>query len=122
MGRRKVSRGNSGQALIITALVVSLLIISTFYYVYDVMKTRPENSESFLDYYILMVKLGSAHTVISSLANVTNGGSSQILTINLEAWSSKLKEECPYGCCLLDFQPRNISPYSSGFYLSLIHI
>ena len=117
MGRRKVSRGNSGQALIITALVVSLLIISTFYYVYDVMKTRPENSESFLDYYILMVKLGSAHTVISSLANVTNGGSSQILTINLEAWSSKLKEECPYGCCLLDFQPRNVSPYSSGFYI-----
>ena len=76
MERRKVSRGNSGQALVITALVVSLLIISTFYYVYDVMRARPGNSELFLDYYILMVKLGSAHTVTSSLANVTNGGSS----------------------------------------------
>ena len=118
MKRRNVGRGNSGQALVITALVISLLIISTFYYVYDVMKARPESSQLFLDDYVLMVKLGSAHTLISSLANMTNGGNSQILTANLEAWSSKLKEECPYGCCLLDAQPRNVSPYISGFYIS----
>ena len=117
MKRRNVGRENSGQALIITALVISLLIISTFYYVYDIMKARPKSSQLSLDDYVLMVKLGSTHTLISSLANVTNGGNSQILTANLEAWSSKLKEECPYGYCLLDAQPRNVSPYISGFYI-----
>lgn len=117
MKRRNVDRGNLGQALVITALVVSLLIISTFYCVYDVMKARPESSQLFLNDYVLMVKLGSAHTLISSLANTTNRGNSQILTANLEAWSKKLKEECPYGYCLLNAQPRSISPYISGFYI-----
>ena len=117
MKRRKVDRGKSGQALVITALVVSLLVISTFYYLYDVMKAKPESSEQSLDDYVLMVKLGSMHTLVSSLANVTGGGENQLLVVKLEVWSNKLKEECPYGYCLLDFQPWNFSPYSSGFYI-----
>ena len=115
---KSVGRKNSGQALVITALVVSLLVISTYYYLYDVMKVRQESSQLSIDDYILMVKLGSVHTVMSSLANVTNGGNSQILAENLEAWSNKLAENCPYGYCLLNAYPRNVSPYSSGLYIS----
>lgn len=118
MIKEKIERRNSGQALVITALVISLLIISTFYYVYDVMRARQESSQLSLEEYVLMVKLGSVHTMISSLTNVTNGGNTQLLVENLEAWSSKLKNECSYGYCLLNAYPRNTSPYSSGFHIS----
>jgi len=111
-------RKNSGQMLVITALFVSLLLISTFYYIFEVGNDKTENEQVSLNNYVLMIKLGSTRTVLNSLANITNGGSIEVLNENLELWKETLKKEPIFGLCVLDTQTWDSSPYSSGFWIN----
>ncbi len=117
MIKQKKRRRNSGQMLIITALAISLLLVSTFYYVFEVGNSGNNSTQASLNNYILMIKLGSTRTVLSSLVNVTYNGDSAVLAENLERWKETLKNECIFGLCVLNTQIWNVSPYSSGFWI-----
>ena len=103
---------------IITALFISLLLISTLYYIFEVGNDKVENEQVSLNNYVLMIKLGSIHTVLNSLVNVTNGGNTEVLNENLEIWKGILKREHVFGLCVLNTQTWNSSPYSSGFWIN----
>ncbi len=108
------ARGDSGQVLIIAALLIALIIISTELYVYELGKTVSEAEANSINDYVLAIKLGSQHIVTGSLANVSQGGSSQTLTVNLEEWASLVDGQYHLGRVVLNFTPYEITPYSSG--------
>lgn len=110
-------RGCSGQVLLVGVLVIALLLLSTELYVYDLGKALDEgNQNSFTDF-ILAVKAGSKHVVIGSLANVSEGGTSQTLGNNLERWSSFVGSRYQFGKCILTFTLGDVTPYSSGVWI-----
>lgn len=110
-------RGRSGQVLLVGILVIALLLLSTELYVYDLGKALDEgNQNSFTDF-ILAVEAGSKHVVIGSLANVSEGGTSQTLGNNLERWSSFVGSRYQFGKCILTFTLRDVTPYSSGVWI-----
>ena len=111
-------RRHSGQALILAALTIAVLMISTNIYLYRLSKIEVETDHDILCDYILNIRLGSRRVVEASLANVTWGGSTQVLADNLERWSSFLEEEYRLGSCLLTATPRSTAPYSSGLWIS----
>ena len=75
----KNQRGNSGQTLVITALLVALLFISTIYYLWEVGEESNTARLNTLNEHISIVKLGSHHTVLCSLINITHGGETEVL-------------------------------------------
>jgi hypothetical protein len=82
MKTRNSSRGNSGQVLIIVALIVTMLLLSTALYVAETAKDvavfKSEAEPVFSAY-----RLGTMHTIMSALSNISNGGSTDVLAANL---------------------------------------
>ena len=78
MGKRSFRRDKSGQVIIVSALLVALLLLSTALYVIEVGKQVPTvdagESNVFLGY-----KQSTRSTLISALANATDGGNPNIL-------------------------------------------
>jgi len=82
MKRRSLKHNKSGQVIIITALLVALLLLSTSIYVIETEKEVPQagtNENTVFPAY----KQSTINTVISALANATNGGDSSVLTNDL---------------------------------------
>lgn len=68
--------------------------------------------------FVSAIRLGSEHVVVGSLANVTMGGSSLILSSNLEKWKNFTSNMFQLGKPNLNFSVRNTTPYINGVYLS----
>lgn len=111
-------RSCSGQVLLLGVLVIALLLLSTELYVYDLGKALDEEKQNPLTDFILAVKAGSKHVVIGSLANVSEGGTSQTLGNNLKRWASFVGSRYQFGKCILNFTLRDVTPYSSGIWIS----
>lgn len=111
-------RSRSGQVLLVGILVIALLLLSTEIYVYDLGKALDEGKQNPLIDFIFAVKAGSEHVVIGSLANVSEGGTNQILGNNLGSWSSFVGSRYQFGKCILNFTLREVAPYSSGIWIS----
>lgn len=115
---RRFRANNSGQLLIVAALAVAVLISSTTIYVYELSKeTNSEASLSISDF-IFSIKQSTKNAVISSLANVSNGGEAAVLITNLDEFSRVLRSLTQFGICQLDFTVFNDSMYNSGIWLS----
>jgi len=99
-------------------LIIALLLLSTEIYVYDLGKAVDEEKQNSFSDFILAVRLGSKHVVVGSLANVSQGGTSQTLGINLKRLSSFVGGLYQSGKCILNFTLREITPYSSGIWIS----
>ena len=112
------SRKNSGQTLVITALVISLLILSVFYSVFEAGRKSETRSATTLNDYIIATKLGLENTVTSSLVNVTNGGANEILEYNLGKYVSFVGNKSYFGKCIILFDVSDAAPYQSGLWLS----
>ena len=112
------SRKNSGQSLIITALAVSLLIIAIVYSVFEANTQNQAQEASTLNSHVSAVKLGLKNTVTSALVNVSNGGTNQTLTTNLDTYTSFLGNQSFFGKCVTLFDVLDSSPYQSGIWLS----
>lgn len=112
------SRRNSGQTLVITALVISLLILSVVYSVFEANRRSEMRSATTLNGYVFATKLGLKNTVTSSLVNVSNGGSEQILATNLGTYASFVGNQSHFGKCSIMFTVFDNSPYQSGILLS----
>jgi len=117
MKKRNSIRGNSGQVLIIASLVVALLLLSTAVYVTETQKNAAVyDSRAHPDF--SAYKLGVTHTVISALANISNGGSMDVLVADLNQFKSVVDSHSFGAFVKMDFVPFNVTPYQDGVWIS----
>jgi hypothetical protein len=117
MKSRQRNRRNRGQALIITALIITLMSMSTVYYVLETEK-ETISVQSTADSYFSVAKISTRNTVISALANASNGGDRETLTTDLEKLSSALHDHSFDAEFDLSFIPLNTTPYQDGTWIS----
>jgi hypothetical protein len=92
-----------------------MLLLSSVYYVFEVERsvTKSEATETTMTTQAITV-----NTMVSALANFTNGGDRLILTTNLNKLSLFLKDHSYYAQQNLQFTPLNSSPYQEGIWTS----
>jgi len=116
MKTRRSSRGNSGQVLIIVALIVTMLLLSTALYVAetekDVAVYEAEVDPAFSAY-----KLGAMHTIMSALSNISNGGPPGILVTNLNHLKAVVDNHSFNAILKMEFTPLNTAPYQDGVWI-----
>ncbi len=110
-------RANSGQILLIAAFIIASLLVSAQLYILEVGKTSGETESDSLSNFTLSIQSDSRNVVIGSLANVSNGGLSNALELNLGEWSYFIGNQYLYGKNVLDYTLRDTEPYSSGIWL-----
>ena len=115
MTRKPRNHGTSGQALIITSLIIAVLLLSTTYYVFE-MKRSVMRDVTTTNSSLKAIRLSTTNTMISALANFTNGGEREVLTADLNRLSSNIRNHFYEGECLLQFTPLNLSSYLDGTY------
>ncbi len=111
-------RKDSGQILLIAAFIMASLLLSAQIYVFEVGRIQSEIESDSLNDFMLSVQLGSAHVVTGSLANISNGGSSNTLESNLQKWVSFMGNQYLHGKSALDYTLRDAAPFSSGIWLN----
>ncbi|MGQ9641109.1 MAG: hypothetical protein ACUVUF_03155 [Candidatus Bathycorpusculaceae bacterium] len=116
--KKKIATGSSGQLLIVTALAIAILISSTTAYIYELgMKTDTAPTQS-ISNFVFALKASTRNAVISSLANVSNGGEKATLVANLNELSQFLRNIRNIGVCSLNFTVLNDALYDSGIQIS----
>jgi hypothetical protein len=116
--KRKCTRSsNSGQALIVTALVITMLLLSTAYYVFE-LKTDMTTDQTADDSTFAAIKLSSVNTVISALANVSNRGDNSVLSTDLNMLASTIENQSYGENSILQFTLSNMPPYQNGTWIS----
>ena len=116
MTPRMRKQGTSGQALVIASLIISVLLLSTTYCVFETKRAMIKDAtatNSSLD----SIRLSTANTMISALANFTNGGEREVLIADLSRLSSSIRNHFYEDRCLIQFTPLNSSPYENGLYI-----
>lgn len=113
MGERR----NCGQVLLIAAFIMAFLLLSAELYIFEVGKIMSEAESNSLNDFVFAVRLGSRHVVVGSLANVTNGGASGVLELNLQRWSSLIDQQYQFGKSVLNHTLEETAPYSSGIWI-----
>lgn len=87
----KPKRSNQGQVLIVAALVIVVMLISTAIYIAEIqksqLKTQPETGFN-LQFY----KQGIQHAMQSALANISRGGEVSILQTNIDSFNTFMSE------------------------------
>jgi hypothetical protein len=118
VNHRRFNVNSSGQLLIVAALAIAILISSTTIYVYELSKGTNTTAVQSISNFILVLKQSARNTMISSLANVSNGGEKTVLITNLNKLSQAFRDLTRFGLCQLDFSTLNDSTYDSGIWLS----
>ncbi len=117
--KSRISGANkSGQALILSALAVAVLITSTLSYVYELDRAQTPSVEGSLGDLILSIKHMSRNAVISSLANISQSLDFEVLNTNLEKVSNVCSGWNHQGISQLMFTVLNDSVYQSGTLIS----
>jgi hypothetical protein len=116
MTERSLKQNTSGQMLIVSALLIALLLISTAIYVIDVGKKVPivEDSD---DPNFAAYQGSIRNALISTLANLTNGGTNT-LSANLESLKTLLLAHSYRAILTMDYTVLNTNPYSNGTWIS----
>jgi hypothetical protein len=103
--------------LIVTALLVALLLLSTAIYVIEVGKNVPEAQEvegnSFAVY-----KTSFRSALISALANVTGGGDRSVLSDDLSELKAAILAHSYKTLLAIEYLIQDNAPYSDGFWIS----
>jgi len=116
--QKKLRANTSGQLIIVAALVIAILISSTTIYVYELtMQNNSDTSSSFTNF-VLALKQSTKNAMISSLANISNGGEEAVLEANLNELSQFLRRLNSFGIYQLTFTLLNDVNYDSGVWLS----
>jgi hypothetical protein len=110
--------GNSGQILLIAAFIMASLLLSAQLYILEVGKISGDTNADVLNDFMLSVKLGSRHVIVGSLANISNGGTRNILEQNLREWTEFIGSQYLHGKNTVNFTLEETTPYSSGIWLS----
>ena len=115
--KRSLRHDNSGQVIIITALLVASLLLSTAIYVIETEKTVPTagaGGSNFLPQY----EQSSESTLISALANITSGGNPDVLTSDLNDLNSVITSLSYQAIVQMNYTPLNAAPYQNGVWIS----
>ena len=108
----------SGQIIILTALTIAFIILSTIIYVYQISQNlHLEDQPLYLRGFIGNVKMASRILMMGSLANISNGGENGSLRYNLQRLRSFIESNYQRGRCILSFRLCEVSPYSSGLWI-----
>ncbi len=117
MEKRNFRSNKSGQVIIITALVISVLFLSTAIYVIEVGKeaptVEPNQSNVFLDY-----KQQITNTMISALSNATGGNNPNILETDLAELKTVILANSYTTMLTIDYSTLNSSGYKNGLLIS----
>ncbi|MCX8150831.1 MAG: hypothetical protein N3D85_04960 [Candidatus Bathyarchaeota archaeon] len=113
----QAKRGTSGQVLVITSLLVVMLILSTVIYVRETEMDAPHSLfPSNLS--LMALKQAIRHTVISALANVSNGGVSSVLEANLNQLHYVVANSSYSAVVNMNYTALNDGAYNEGFWIS----
>jgi len=107
-------RKNSGQLLIVAALAIAILISSTTTYVHELSEENLDTHPTVINDFVFSIKQTTKDAMISSLANVSNGGSRGMLPENLDFLSRVLRSTHQSGITDLKFTAFNTSGYIGG--------
>lgn len=117
MGKRNFISDKSGQVIIVTALVVSVVFLSTALYVIEIGKevpiVEPSQSNVFLGY-----KQSITSTLISALANATGGGNPDILGIDIAELKAVILANSYQAMLTMDYSLLNSNGYRNGLLIS----
>jgi hypothetical protein len=116
--QRKFRANSSGQLLIVASLAIGILISSTAIYVYELSKETNSEDYSSISNFVLALKQSTRNAMISSLANVSNGGEKSVLAANLDRLSQIFRNINNFGICQLAFTLLSDSNYDAGTWLS----
>ncbi len=112
---RSFRRNNKGQVIVISALLIALLILSTAIYIIETERDTPTiqaPSAFFVDY-----SESARNTLISALANASNGGNVNILVEDLAMFKAAVTNHSYQAMLQVDTTPANATPYQSGLWL-----
>ena len=117
MKARSFRREKSGQVLVITSLVVVMLLLSTVVYVTETQKNAPvfvadQNAG------LAAIRQAAVHTLVSALANVSNGGDPGVLAEDLTRFKAAVEGYSLDAISKLDFTSSNSVPYVDGSWIS----
>lgn len=116
MKNRSFRRSRGGQVIVITALMVALVLLSTAIFVIETEKDVPSaaaDTDSFS-----AIQQAARSTLISALANLTNGGTPSVLTSDLGKLESAILYSSYQSILQLQFTASNTAPYQNGFHIS----
>ncbi len=117
MKKRSFRRDCSGQVIVITALLVALVLLSTAIYVIETEKGVPSAAADTNNIFPAYQQ-ATRNTLISALANITNGGNPSILTIDLNQLCSAITSHSYQALLQANFTPMNEAPYQNGVWVS----
>jgi hypothetical protein len=113
MKNRNLKRDNSGQVIVITALMVALVLLSTAIFVIETEKDVPTGGTDANNVFSLYQQAARS-TLISALAHVTNHGDPSILTADLNELDSLITSHSYQSILQMNFTPLNETPYKNG--------
>ena len=117
MEKRNFRSDKSGQVIIVTALVVSLLFLSTALYVIEVGKevpmVEPSQNNVFLGY-----KQSIRSTLISALANATGSYNPDILRTDIAELKTAILANSYQAMLTMDFSTLSLDGYRNGLLIS----
>jgi hypothetical protein len=112
-----VGRQKSGQVLVITSLIITLLFLSSVLYIAETERTLPVSttgaSMAFPAY-----KLGAVHAIVSAIANISNGGNFDVLVEDLNRFRAAVVGHSYDAMVKMEFTPLNSAPYHDGVWVS----
>ncbi len=117
MKNRDLRRANSGQVIVITALMVALVLLSTVIFVIETEKDVPASgidTNNVFSAYLQAIR----NTLISALANITKGGNPNILTADLNKVDSAITSNSYQSILQMNFTPLNEDGYQNGIWIS----
>ena len=117
MRNNSSNRRNRCQALIVTGLIITLILMSTVYYVLETEK-QTISIQNTANSDVPATTLSTKNTIISALANASNGGDKESLTRNLNRLETVLHTRSYDAELDLSFAPLNSSPYEDGMWIS----
>jgi hypothetical protein len=110
-------RGNSGQVLVITSLVVVMLLLSTVIYVRETEENAPVyEAEAGLNF--SAIKQALMHTVMSALVNISNGGNTAVLAADLNQFKSVVVGHSYNSIFSMEYDSLNDVSYQNGLWIS----
>jgi hypothetical protein len=117
MKKRSFAKDTSGQVLIVTALLVALLLLSTAVYVMETTKQIPkvnaDVTSSFCDY-----KQAARSTLVSALSNITGGGNPNILAEDISQLKAVLQSNSFQSILTIDYNLPTRDSYQNGMRIS----
>ncbi len=117
MAKQNFKSAKSGQVIIVTALLVSALLLSTALSVIEVGKEVPTIEASQSDVFSVY-KQSTTSTLISALANASGGGNLNVLAVDLAALKTMILSNSYQALLAMDYNTLNSNGYQNGLLIS----